>query len=97
MSSKKTDEYLIEANVELPVCEFARGNGWRNRKLKWIGRRGAPDRLFGKKGHKPRLVEFKRPGAKPSKQQLREHERLRNMGFEVYVIDNVEDGYALFS
>lgn len=55
------------------------------RKLKWIARNGAPDRLVGfphKGCHF--LIELKRPGKKPTKAQYREHERLRGIGFSVY-------------
>ena len=37
-----------------------------------------------------RFAEFKRTGAKPTSAQIREHERLRSMGFVVEVIDSVE-------
>lgn len=39
-----------------------------------------------------RFVELKRTGAKPTPQQLREHERLRALGFTVDVVDSVEEG-----
>lgn len=60
------------------------------RKVKWLDRRGAPDRLVLLPGHAPALVELKAPGAKPESHQLREHERLRRFGFTVAVIDSKE-------
>lgn len=85
----------IEANVEAPVCDFAKKNGWIVRKLAWVGRRGGPDRFFAKDG-KVILVEFKRPGKEPGTLQAREHRRLRASGVDVRVVDSVEDGRAIF-
>lgn len=102
MHSSKPDWHplgveMIEGDVELTVIDFARRKGWICRKVKWIGRNGAPDRVFGKDGRPQIWVEFKKPGKKPNLQQKREHKRLRAYGFNIYVIDNVEDGCALFT
>ena len=43
------------------------------------------------------MVEFKRPGEKPRASQEKEIKRRRDKGTIVYVIDNIEDGYALFT
>lgn len=43
-----------------------------------------------------RFAEFKRTGAKPTAAQLREHERLRSMGFVVEVIDSIESADRMF-
>lgn len=37
-----------------------------------------------------RFVECKKPGAKPTKGQLREHQRLRELGYQVSVLDSVD-------
>ena len=87
---------LKEANIEIPVCAFAQEQGWFCRKNEWVGRRGAPDRVFSHPDHGPLWVEFKRPGAKPRVQQVREIARMQAAGMRVHVIDNVEDGYDLF-
>lgn len=64
------------------VTEF----GGRLRKISWEGRVGAPDWLvLAWGGHF--FVEVKAPGEKPRKTQLREHEVLRDAGFEVHVVD----------
>ncbi len=74
------------------------------RKVKWIGRRGAPDRLvmlpavpaltgFELVGAQPARtiwVELKAPGEKPKQHQVREHERMRAMGQHVEVVDSIE-------
>jgi hypothetical protein len=65
------------------------------RKVQWIGRRGAPDRIVmlpsGLEGGGVTIfVELKAPGKKPEAHQLREHNRMRDMGQEVAVIDSME-------
>lgn len=82
--------------VEIPVTEYAKSRGFIARKLKWVGRTAAPDKLFSSPRTGPFLVEFKRPGEEPEIHQAREIKRLRDAGFKVYVIDNAEDGRALF-
>lgn len=66
-----------------------RKRGAAMRKLKWIGRKHAPDDVALLPRAHP-LIEFKAPGKKPNKGQLREHERLRLAGFDVWVIDTFE-------
>lgn len=92
-----TPEGKIEAHLKRRVKEL----GGEVRKLAWIGRANAPDRLVmlpvnemawtsmpSRRRHP--LVELKAPGVKPSAAQLREHERLRAAGFFVLVLDSVE-------
>lgn len=58
--------------------------------LKFVspGYDGVPDRLiliaFGKVG----FVEVKAPGEEPRKLQLKRHQKLRSLGFKVYVLDD---------
>ena len=69
------------------------------RKVKWIGRRGAPDRLVmlprGRASSgsfsacSTLWVELKAPGEKAKPHQAREHERMRAMGQVVVVIDSL--------
>lgn len=64
--------------------------GGEIRKVKWIGRRGAPDRV----AMAPEAVifwpEFKATGEKPEPHQLREHARMARMGQIVEIIDSIE-------
>lgn len=64
--------------------------GGETRKLKWIGRNHAPDRMVLLEGAQPCLAELKAPGKKPRPGQVREHERLRKYGYRVLVIDTHE-------
>ncbi len=82
----------FEAAVEGTVCNHAEEEGWYQRKLRWLGRRGGNDRFFAK-GGRVVLIEFKDTGKKPEPLHAREHERLRKAGVEVYTIDNVRDGW----
>ena len=78
-----------EAEIELPVVAWAEKEGWFVRKLQWIGRWGAPDRVFIK-GGVVCFIEFKRPGAKPRPSQRGELRRMKKAGAAVAWFDDVE-------
>lgn len=87
---------VLESYIEKQVIKAAESAGFMQRKVQYINRRGAPDRwLFGP-GGRLIIIEFKKEGEKPEPHQEREIARLRNLGFEVHVIDNIADGRALF-
>ena len=52
------------------------------------GRRSVPDRIVLLPGGRLVFVECKAPGKAPRADQLREHERLRELGFTVVVLDS---------
>jgi len=62
--------------------------GVSTRKVKWIGRDGAPDRLILTQGGI--WAELKALGQKPRPSQVREHNEMREAGFRVLVIDSIE-------
>jgi hypothetical protein len=66
-----------------------REKGGQTRKVKWVGRHGAPDRLVLLPGWHF-LAELKRPGKDAEDHQYREHMLLRAAGFEVVVLDTIE-------
>ena len=76
-----------ESSVEDYLTAQVEKAGGEVRKVKWIGRHSAPDRLVLLKGKHP-LVELKATGKKPNDAQFREHERLVKAGFVVWVIDS---------
>ena len=100
MRESDIEDYLVKRVKEL---------GGEVRKVKWLGRNGAPDRLVMLP---PRLnktdgcfdvppntiwIELKAEGLAEffphtphERQQHREHERMRNMGQRVVVIDSFE-------
>lgn len=82
---------MRESKVEQHLVARVKTLGGEVRKVKWLGRRGAPDRLvlFPKSGGHW-LVELKRPGLDAEDYQAREHRRLRAAGFTVLVLDTVE-------
>jgi hypothetical protein len=92
---------MRERDIERHLVKRVKELGGEVRKVQWIGRRGAPDRLV----MLPRRwvnvgsyhaaevsawVELKAPGVKPEAHQLREHDRMRAMGQRVVVIDSIE-------
>lgn len=80
---------MRESAIEKHLAKRVEELGGECRKLRWIGRRGAPDRLV----MLPWLtcfVELKAPGEVPEPHQAREHERMRRMGQRVEVIDSIE-------
>ena len=89
--------------VENYLVEQARAKGGEVRKLRWIGRNGAPDRLV-MLPQRTIWVELKASGLAAlfphtphERQQHREHERMRAMGQTVVVIDNYEGVDALLA
>lgn len=84
-------ESLIEAHLVRRVKEL----GGEVRKVRWVGRRGAPDRIVMlpyRKVLAPQTiwVELKATGTPPEDYQLREHARMRAKGQRVEVVDSVE-------
>ena len=83
---------MLERDVEKAVKRYAESKGWLTRKWTSPGHAFVPDQIFIIPGGKVIFVEMKRPGGKCTAGQLREHEKLRAMGCDVWVIDNVENG-----
>jgi hypothetical protein len=79
---------LRERDIEKYLVAQVKARGGEVRKVKWIGRNGAPDRIVMLLRGATIFVELKRPGEKPRAHQQREHERMRRMGQEVAVIDS---------
>lgn len=89
---------LRESDIEKYLVKRVKAAGGECRKIQFIGRPGAPDRLvmlpgdFEKPwGCHPQTIwiELKAPGKKAEPHQLREHERMRKMGQRVVVIDSL--------
>lgn len=78
-----------ESDIEKYLVDSLKPLGCVQRKLKWIGRRSAPDRVIFYHG-RTYLVEVKRPGGKPRLEQVREHNLLRAQGIDVTIIDTKE-------
>lgn len=83
---------MKERDIERYLVDRVKEEGGEVRKVRWIGRRGAPDRLVMLPGRRVPLVwvELKAPGEEPTVGQIREHERMRLAGQRVEVIDSRE-------
>ena len=90
---------MRESTVEAHLVRRVKALGGEVRKVQWIGRRGAPDRIVMVPGRHcytdytdPATVwvELKRPGEVAEPHQQREHERMRKMGQRVEVLDSIE-------
>lgn len=79
---------MLERDVEKYLVAQVKKLGGEIRKVKWIGRRGCPDRVVFFRG--AHFVELKRPGGVPRREQLREHERMLRHGVTVHVLDSYE-------
>ena len=86
---------LLEKQIEERVGTYAKSKGVAVYKFTSPARAAVPDRLYIFPGGKVVFIEFKREGMVPTPAQLREHQRLRNQGATVHVIDNVEMGKAM--
>lgn len=87
---------MLESAVETKFRKTVKALGGRALKFVSPGNRGVPDRivLFPiPEEHREivakciRFVELKAPKKKPRPDQVREHQRLRDFGFFVQVID----------
>lgn len=76
-----------ESDIESYLVERVRDMQGEVRKVKWLGRHGAPDRIVMVPG-RTIWVELKAPGEKAKPHQVREHDRMRRMGQYVVVVDS---------
>lgn len=79
-----------EAIVETYLIKRVEELGGITRKLQYIGRNGAPDRMLLFPGGKLLFVECKRRGGKAEKHQARELEKLTQLGQTVALLDSKE-------
>lgn len=87
---------MRESDIEQHLVERVRSLGGEVRKVKWIGRNGAPDRLV-MLPDRTVWVELKAPGLAAlfphtphERQQHREHVRMRAMNQRVEVVDSYQ-------
>jgi hypothetical protein len=97
---------MRESQIERYLVKRVKALGGEVRKVQWVGRRGAPDRLVMIPARCERWVayeadnywiELKAPGKKPTAAQLREHKRMRLCNMTVVVIDSTEGVDALLA
>lgn len=80
---------MLEKTVEKYFVEQVEAHGGMQRKLAYVNRRNANDRLVIFPGGKISFVELKKPGKAARIGQQREHDRLRAMSCDVWVIDTL--------
>ena len=86
---------MLEKDIEAVLVRRIQALGGRAYKFTSPNKRSVPDRLCLLPGGRLLFVECKRPGAKPTKLQAAEHERMRALGFEVVVVDSKEAALAI--
>jgi G:T-mismatch repair DNA endonuclease (very short patch repair protein) len=84
---------MKESKIESEVCKYAELRGILQYKFNSESNNGVPDRIFLRRS-KIFFIEFKATGKLDDVSALQKdiHEELRKQGFEVYVIDDIEDG-----
>jgi hypothetical protein len=87
---------MLESVLQQKATEYAVSRGWFSRKVQWMGRRGAPDKLFARGGLVV-FVEFKQKGKKPNLLQEREIARMQAAGLWVLVFDDLDTAHAFFT
>lgn len=85
----KTAAGTRENVIETALLDACRNHGLLPLKFTSPSRGGVPDRLIITPVGSI-FVELKRPGLKPDGRQLNMHQKLRDYGGEVHVIDTIE-------
>lgn len=76
----------LESLIQSRIIKRLEKEGWLVIKMGLTNVPGIPDLLALKDGV-ARFVEVKRPGEKPRPLQLYRHEQLKNLGFDVEVLE----------
>ena len=77
-----------EKVIEQKLVSKVKAAGGICPKLVCPGMAGMPDRLVLLSDGKVGFVEVKAPGQKPRPLQLKRHEQLRQLGYQVFVLDH---------
>ena len=94
--SKFFERTILEStDVQAPAIEYAKKRGWFIEAIQSKSRKGFPDTFAARRGRVV-LCEFKRPGEKPSPQQVLRHRQLLDAGVEVVWFDNLADAKKFF-
>lgn len=88
--TRKND--MRESKIEKYLAGQVKIYKGETRKVKFIGHRGAPDRMVWLPWWKNvKMPEMKAPGKPLEPHQQREHKRLKKMGIETTKLDSFED------
>lgn len=90
---------MRESEIERYLVKRVKEHGGEARKIRYIGRRHATDRMVIFPWGRVYFIELKAPDKTPRAGQEREHQRLRDMGFQVFTLDTKEkvDTFISFS
>lgn len=91
----KPEKVVLEKSIEREGMDYAVTRGWFECKFTAPGLKGMPDRFMARAG-RIMLVEWKKDGEEPTKQQYERHAILRGHGVEVHWLDNLEAARTLF-
>lgn len=86
---------MLEREIEAAVCKYAKDKGFLVYKFSSPNHVGVPDRMFVAPHQRVFWIEFKREGGKLTPFQEREFDKLAGCGFEVYLVDSVEQGKSI--
>lgn len=81
---------MRERDIERRFRDLVRKAGGMALKLVCPGFDGMPDRIVLMPEGRVCFAEIKRPGAVPGPLQEARHRMLRDLGFQVFVIDSIE-------
>lgn len=81
---------MREKNIEKKLVQAVKAEGGMCPKLVSPGTDGMPDRMVLLPEAHIGFVEVKAPGEKPRPLQVRRHEQLKALGFQVSVLDDPE-------
>ena len=84
---------MLEKEIEKAFCNRVKQLGGTAEKYTSPNRRSVPDRLVTLPGGRIIFAEIKRPGGKVTDAQARDHQRRRDLGCEVFIIDSLEQIY----
>ena len=82
---------MAEKQIEQSLVTAVREAGGWCPKFISPGLNGMPDRIVLMPGGRIGFVEVKSPCQKPRKLQIRRHISLRNLGFQVFVLDDPKE------
>ena len=87
----KKEILMLEKQIERKLVNAVKAAGGICPKFVSPGLDGMPDRLVLLPGGRIAFVEVKAPGKEPRPLQLHCHDRIRELGFPVYVISEPDD------
>lgn len=82
---------MREKDVEQALVQAVKKIGGMCPKFVSPGTNGMPDRIALFRGGRMGFIEVKAPKKKPRPLQVRQHQRLKDLGFPVFVLDDPDE------